>query len=124
MQPRLLKKISYIYLVLVPLLTAIPAFIIGHISPVVYIPIWIINTILMVAAVWVIGAHVFKGNSTEKKQLAFIGILLVLPWMFIAVFLWHGPTAWFACGLGGAGNRTTNALHDPYAEWCFNCFWI
>ena len=35
--------------------------------------------------------HIFKTTATEKKQLAIISILLILPWLFISIFFGVGP---------------------------------
>jgi hypothetical protein len=91
MQPKLSRQISYIYLSLIPLLAAIPAFTIGHISYKIYLPIWIISSVLMLIAAWVLGAHVFRKGDVERKHLALIALLLILPWLFISIFFGMGP---------------------------------
>ncbi len=92
MQPtQLNRKIGQVYLSLVPILTALFGFGVGHISYKIYLPVWIINMCLMIAAAWVLGLQVIKTNDVEKKQLALAAFSLVLPWIFISVFFGLGP---------------------------------
>jgi len=91
MQPTLSNRLSYIYLVSIPFLAAIPAFAIGHINYKIYLPIWIIGSVLMLIAAWILGANVIKNIDEERKHLAVIGMLLILPWVFISIFFGMGP---------------------------------
>jgi hypothetical protein len=92
MQPKLSKRnISHIYLTLVPFLTAILAFGIGHISYKIYLPIWIIHACLMVIAAWVLGAHFIRSHDVEKKHLVVIASFLIVPWIFFSIFFGMGP---------------------------------
>jgi hypothetical protein len=87
----LIRRISFVYLSLVPFLAAIPAFAIGHISYKIYLPIWILSSLLMLIAAWILGVHVFRNSDVERKHLAVIGMLLILPWLFISIFFGMGP---------------------------------
>jgi hypothetical protein len=91
MQPKPARQISYVYLTLIPYLAAVPAFAIGHINHNIYLPVWIINSVLMLVAMWTLGLHVFKTTDIEKKHHAIISILLILPWLFISIFFGMGP---------------------------------
>jgi hypothetical protein len=84
MQARLSRQISFIYLSLIPLLAA-------HINYKIYLPIWIINSLLMLIAAWVLGLHVFRNADVERKHLVVIAMLLILPWLFISIFFGMGP---------------------------------
>lgn len=70
MQAKLTRQISYVYLTLIPFLAAVPALAIGHISHKIYLSIWIINSLLMLFAMWVVvpalpnSAHLQNVSST------------------------------------------------------------
>ncbi|MHA4811037.1 hypothetical protein ACX0G9_23215 [Flavitalea flava] len=85
------RKAGQLYLILVPFLTIILAFVTGHISYKIYLPIWIINVLLMIIAAWVLGAHVVRKPDVEKKHIAIIALFLIIPWMFMSIFFGMGP---------------------------------
>lgn len=86
------------YLSIVPVLTAILGFGIGHISYRVYLPVWLINSCLMVMAAWVLGAHAIGKDDANKRHLAAIALLLLVPWMLFSVFFGMGPPPTTAVG--------------------------
>jgi hypothetical protein len=45
----------------------------------------------MLIAAWILGVHVFRNSDVERKHLAVIGMLLILPWLFISIFFGMGP---------------------------------
>lgn len=85
-----IKKISYIYLCLIPLLTIVLAFALGHISPKIYIPIWILNFCIMLISVWVLGANVLRRGDRVAKLLAGSGCLLFLPICLLSILFGMG----------------------------------
>lgn len=85
------KKISQLYLSLVPFLTAIFGFGIGHISYSIYLPIWIINVVLMLVAAWNLGLHQLKSDHPENMEIAKTGLILMAPWIFVSIFFGFGP---------------------------------
>ncbi|MBO9566192.1 MAG: hypothetical protein J7621_25685 [Niastella sp.] len=87
MTTRLIK----FYLAIIPLLVAAAGFGLGHISWTIYLPIWLIHTILMLALLWYLGARVLAGKEEVPRQQAVMALLLVLPWLFISVFFGMGP---------------------------------
>lgn len=94
------RKTSRIYLLLVPLLVVIFGFGIGKISYTFYLPIWLINVILMVMASWILGLHVIT-KKTEKTYLAAGAFFLIAPWILVSMFFGLGPppetaTGWVA----------------------------
>lgn len=92
MQPASIKRnAGQIYLSLVPFSVTAFAFVTGHVSYKVYLPIWILNVCLMAIAAWVLGAHLIRNNNVEKKQLAVAALFLIIPWMFISIFAGMGP---------------------------------
>lgn len=84
------KKISYIYLCVVPVLTIALAFLLGHISYTIYIPIWILNFCIMALAVWVLGAKILRGDERENRFLAAGGCLLIFPICLLSILFGMG----------------------------------
>lgn len=92
METNLLKrKISQIYLSLVPLLVAVFGFEVGYISYKIYLPIWIINVCLMLTASWILGLHAVRNHDAEKKHLSVGAFFLIVPWILISMFFGLGP---------------------------------
>jgi hypothetical protein len=92
MQPRIYKgNLGLVYLSLVPVITAILGFGIGHINYRIYLPCWILNVCLMVTAAWFLGLNVIRKNDLEKKHLAFGAFFLVIPWILVSIFFGFGP---------------------------------
>ena len=85
------KNLSLVYLSLVPLWVFILAMAVGHISYKLYVPVWLINVVLMIIATWILGLHVIKNNDRRKKQLAISAFFLVVPVLFISMFFGLGP---------------------------------
>lgn len=91
MQEKDLKRnTAQIYLSLVPAAVTFFAFVTGHISPVIYLPIWGLNAILMIIAAWVLGANAINKNDLEKKHLALVACLLLFPTLLFSVFFGMG----------------------------------
>lgn len=80
----ILKKISFIFLLSVPILATAFAFIIGHVNYRIYIPIWLLNAFLMALAVRTLS----KSNEQFPARIA---MFFILPWMLIAIFGGMGP---------------------------------
>ena len=92
MQPnRTARNISQIYLSILPFLVVALAFAVGHISYYIYLPIWIVNSLLMIFAVWTLGAHKFRSADADKKHVIVVAWLLIVPWIFISMFFGMGP---------------------------------
>jgi hypothetical protein len=91
------QHISRIYLPLAPFLGAIlaiaatQAFGMKHIDSKIYLPVWIIQSCLMVIAAWILGARNIRSNDAEKKHLAAIAMFMIVPWIFISIFAGFGP---------------------------------
>jgi len=91
MKSRASKSISYIYLLLVPIVTFVLAFAIGHVSYKFYLPIWLLNVSLMIMACWSLGLHVIRLKNEEESKLARTAFFLVVPWILISMFAGIGP---------------------------------
>jgi hypothetical protein len=85
------RRISQIYLTLVPFLGLVIAFAFGHSSYKIYLPIWLMHACLMLLAAWTLGGHLIQGQDVNKKRLAVIGMFLVVPWVLISIFAGIGP---------------------------------
>jgi hypothetical protein len=84
-------KLCYIYLCCVPILTTVFGFVTGHISPKIYVPIWLLNLVLMGFSIRVLGAGAFQSGDMDKRHLAVAGCLLVLPIGLLAILFGIGP---------------------------------
>ena len=85
-EPNLKRNVSQVYLTLVPFLAVVIGLAFGYTSYKIYVPIWILNVILMILAAWVLGGHVIRTTDVEKKHLAACALFLVIPWMLITMF--------------------------------------
>lgn len=91
------RRTSRVYLIFVPVLTAAFGFGIGKIKHTVYLPVWMINVLLMLAASWILGLYVIH-TKKEKKRLAAGAFFLVVPWMLVSMFFGLGPPPETAAG--------------------------
>ncbi|GAA4326507.1 hypothetical protein GCM10023149_29380 [Mucilaginibacter gynuensis] len=96
-----LQKSGLIYLYLLPLLVAIIGFGIGQVSYLIYIPLWLINTGILAAAVWRLIRPGQAGRKYNIRAWAAAGVLLIIPWLLFSIFAGMGPlpatmAAWLA----------------------------
>lgn len=101
MDSKAAKSLSYIYLLLVPWAAAALGFGIGYVSYKIYLPIWILNVVLMTLASWVLGLHVIRQGNSEKRNLAKTAFFPVISTILISMFAGLGPppetaSAWTA----------------------------
>jgi hypothetical protein len=85
------KSLSQVYLSLVPVWTFALAMAVGHISYKIYLPIWIINVVLMVLSAWVLGLHVVRDPDKEKTHIAAGAFCLLVPLVLTSLFFGLGP---------------------------------
>lgn len=45
----------------------------------------------MLTSAWFLGLNVISKNDEEKKQLAFGGLLFIIPWILVSIFFGFGP---------------------------------
>ncbi len=62
------RRLGYIYLCCIPILTIFLAFVTGHISYKLYVPIWSLNFVLMSMAVGFLGANAFTGSIGKNAS--------------------------------------------------------
>jgi hypothetical protein len=79
-----LRKLSFIYLLCVPAVATALAFIIGRVDYRIYLPIWILNVILMALASRTLSAP--RWLLSARHALFFI-----FPWMLFSIFGGMGP---------------------------------
>ena len=91
MKSRASKLTSYIYLLLVPIVTVVLAFAVGHVSYKYYLPIWLLNVSLMIIACWSLGLRVIRLKNEEESKLAKTAFFLVVPWILVSMFAGLGP---------------------------------
>lgn len=103
MQSNLFKRnLSQLYLTLVPVLTIVFGLGVGYISYKIYLPIWLVNVVLMVIAAWVLGARVIRTNDPDKKHIALCAVFFILPTLLTSMFFglgappYESPKAWVA----------------------------
>lgn len=84
-------KLSKIYLTAIPFLAAVLAFAIGHVSYKIYLPIWLINSCLMILATWILSGKNAENPDYIKNRLIISGWFLITPWIFISIFAGFGP---------------------------------
>lgn len=85
------KLTSYIYLLLVPIVSAGLGFGVGHVSYKYYLPIWILNAVLMTLASWTLGLNVIRRKITDENNLSVVAFFLIIPWILISLFSGLGP---------------------------------
>lgn len=91
MESKLSKRTSSrIYLWIVPILVVIFGFNLGKISYTYYVPIWLINVVLMVIASWVLGLNVISHKS-KSRHIAVGAFCLIVPTIIVSMFFGLGP---------------------------------
>ena len=85
------KLTSYLYLLLIPVMASALGFWVGHVSYKIYLPVWLVNVVLMTLASWTLGLHVIRVNNAEEKKLAVSAFFLIIPWILISMFAGLGP---------------------------------
>jgi hypothetical protein len=87
MQSKLFKRnLSQFYLTLVPILTLVLGLGVGYVSYKIYLPIWLINVVLMIVSAWVLGADVIKTGNQEKKHIATCALFFIIPTLLSSMF--------------------------------------
>ena len=85
------KTASYIYLLLVPVITVGLGFGVGYVSYKFYLPIWLLNVFLMMIASWALGLNVIRLKNEEENKLVKAAFFLIVPWILISMFAGLGP---------------------------------
>lgn len=101
---KLHRNISQAYLSIVPIIVAALGFTVNNVSYHTYLPIWIANVFLMLAASWILSSGNIAASDNDKKYLMVSGFLLIVPWIFYSIF----------AGMGSPP--------ETYAAWVSNAF--
>lgn len=78
------RKLSFIYLLSVPAVATALAFIVGRVDCDIYVPIWLLNIILMAFAVRTLSAMCRLLSAGHA-------LLFIFPWMLFSIFGGMGP---------------------------------
>lgn len=85
------KLICYSYLLLVPFIATGLGFGVGHVSYQIYLPVWLLNVVLMMFACWWLGLNVVAEKNAPSKKLGLAAFFLIIPWILISMFAGLGP---------------------------------
>lgn len=85
------KTLSYWFLLFVPFVVAALGFGVGHVSYKIYLPLWLLNIVLMTMASWSIGLKILSQTQQHEKKLAAAAFFLIIPWIVISMFAGLGP---------------------------------
>ncbi|TLU99514.1 hypothetical protein [Dyadobacter luticola] len=78
------QKLSYVFLLAVPVIVTVMAFVLGHQSHWVYLPGWFLNMLLMFLAVKTLG-------DAKSETVRGIAWPLIMSWAPVSVFAGMGP---------------------------------
>jgi hypothetical protein len=96
------RQLSQIYLSLVPILTIVLGLGIGYISYKIYLPVWLLNVVLMIAAMRSLGGAHYKTADETKKRLIICGVFFIIPTLLTSMFFglgappYESPATWIA----------------------------
>jgi hypothetical protein len=85
------RQLIYVYLLAVPPLATALAFIVGHVHYTIYLPLWLLNALLMILATRTLAKQ-------HDRPLTIAAWYFVVPWMLIAIFGGMGPPPETASG--------------------------
>jgi hypothetical protein len=80
------NKVSLVYLLSVPFLTLLFGFGVGHVNPQLYLPVWVINSLMIVVAL----RQLLKFRAPGNPLLIITALLLITPWIIFPVFAGMG----------------------------------
>lgn len=98
------RNISQIYLSLIPVIITILGLGFNLHSYKIYVPLTIINAILMAIAAWTLGVQVIRKQDAEKKHLSLVASLFIIPWILLFILSgigappFNNPTEYVATG--------------------------
>lgn len=94
------RLISQVYLSLVPILTIVFGLGVGYISYKIYLPIWLLNVVFMIAAMWALGASSYKPADSTNRRLIICGVFFIIPTLLTSMFFglgappYESPAQW------------------------------
>ena len=96
------RQLSQIYLSAVPILTIALGLGVGYISYKIYLPAWLLNVVLMIAAMRTLGGDHYKTTGNTEKRLIICGIFFIIPTLLTSMFFglgappYESPATWVA----------------------------
>lgn len=96
------RQLSQIYLSIVPILTIVFGLGIGYISYKIYLPVWLANVVLMIAAIRALGGAHYKTADKTERRLIICGVLFIIPTLLTSMFFglgappYESPATWIA----------------------------
>jgi len=80
------EKLSLVYLLSVPFLTFLLGFGLGHVDRQVYLPAWLLNTLMMALAL----RRLLRSRPAKNPLFIGTALLLIVPWIIFPVFAGMG----------------------------------
>ncbi|HTL08404.1 MAG TPA: hypothetical protein VL307_09120, partial [Chitinophagaceae bacterium] len=96
------RNISQLWLTLVPILTVAFGLGVGYISYKIYLPVWLLNVVLMLAAMWRLGVFSYRQQNEEQQRVIIGAVLCILPTLLTSMFFglgappYESAAAWVA----------------------------
>ncbi len=91
MQPKsFTRKLSQSYLCSVIPLGLLFGVAPWHLNYQAYVPLCLLNALLMAISAWVLGAHKVRSHDVDRKHFVFIASCLIVPWALIFLFAFLG----------------------------------
>jgi len=96
------RQLGQIYLSLVPILTIVLGLGIGYISYKIYLPVWLLNVVLMIAAMRSLAGAQYKTADKTEKRLIICGVFFIIPTLLTSMFFglgappYESPATWVA----------------------------
>jgi hypothetical protein len=80
------NKVSLVYLLSVPFLTLLLGFGVGHVNPQTYLPVWVINSLMMAFAL----RQLLRSRPAKDPLFIATALLLIVPWIIFPLFAGMG----------------------------------
>jgi len=96
----LTRNLSQIWLTLVPVLTIIFGLGVGYISYKIYLPVWMLNVVLMIASMWSLGVFSYKQKDIGQQRVIIGSVLFIIPTLLTSMFFglgappYESPALW------------------------------
>jgi hypothetical protein len=80
------NKVSLVYLLSVPFLTLLLGFGVGNVAPQLYLPAWLLNTLIMALAL----RRLLRSRPAKDPLFKVTALLLIVPWIIFPLFAGMG----------------------------------
>ena len=95
-----IRNLSQLWLSLVPFFTIIFGLGVGYISYTIYLPVWLVNVVLMIAAMWLLGVFAWKRQDILQQRVIIGSVLFIMPTLLTSMFFglgappYESPALW------------------------------